>query len=60
MSKTERADDYTRLAQCILCWKDPEKCGCTEKDEDEKGLCNKFYGGKLYKSELAGGVNHEN
>lgn len=30
--------DSTRLIQCILCDKDPEDCGASEKDEDSEGL----------------------
>lgn len=48
----KRASDYERLAQCIVCWRDPDTCECTEKDEDERGLCRKFFGGRSYKSWL--------
>lgn len=31
-----------RLLQCAKCANDPEKCGCTEKDEDVNGMCMKY------------------
>lgn len=31
--------DKNRLFQCVFCARDPETCGCTEKDEDYKGFC---------------------
>ena len=34
--------DTERLIQCILCDKDPEACGASEKDEDSEGLCLKY------------------
>ena len=34
--------DIERLIQCIICGKDPETCGASEKDEDNEGLCLKY------------------
>ena len=34
--------DIERLIQCITCSCDLEKCGCTEADEDENGMCTKW------------------
>ncbi len=31
------ARDKIRLLQCIFCKNDPEACGCSERNEDEKG-----------------------
>lgn len=31
--------DKIRFIQCVFCARDPETCGCTEKDEDNKGFC---------------------
>jgi len=33
--------DKARLFQCIMCAEDPDTCNCSEKDEDENGLCLK-------------------
>lgn len=38
--------DYERLMQCILCENDPERCGCTDADENEQGMCTKYKGRK--------------
>ncbi len=37
-----RRNDIKRLLQCFRCANDPEKCGCTEADEDENGMCKKY------------------
>ena len=58
-----RASDYERLAQCIVCWRDPETCGCTEADEDDRGFCKRFFAGRPYKREAddeAGSNNRGN
>ena len=34
--------DQARLTQCIFCSNVPRRCGCTEADEDENGMCLKF------------------
>lgn len=34
--------DIERMMQCVMCKSDPEKCGCSEKDEDENGMCKKY------------------
>lgn len=34
--------DTLRLLQCVMCSEDSLKCGCTERDEDENGFCNKY------------------
>lgn len=34
--------DKERLAQCIVCAEDPFRCGITEEDEDENGMCLRF------------------
>lgn len=34
-----RMNDLKRMKQCISCMRDPETCGCTEKDEDKNGMC---------------------
>ena len=39
---TTRACDGVRLAQCVACTKDPRFCGCTESDEDKRGLCKEY------------------
>lgn len=39
--------DKIRLLQCVFCNKDPETCGCTERNEDEKGMCTKYNGHKM-------------
>lgn len=44
--------DKLRALQCIYCEHDPGTCNCTEKDEDEKGMCKKYIGGKNEVSEL--------
>ena len=31
-----------RLTQCVTCGRNPEKCGCTESDEDANGMCMKW------------------
>lgn len=36
--------DKERLAQCIVCAEDPFRCGITEEDEDENGMCLRFKG----------------
>ncbi len=36
-----RMNDLKRMKQCIGCMRDPENCGCTEKDEDENGMCKR-------------------
>ena len=36
-----RMSDLKRMKQCIDCARDPETCGCTDKDEDENGMCKK-------------------
>lgn len=35
-------NDKRRLAQCVNCVKDPDTCGATEKEEDEKGFCKMY------------------
>jgi len=35
-------NDLLRLAQCVFCGRDPGTCGCTEKNEDSKGMCKRF------------------
>ena len=35
-------NDKKRLFQCVTCRKNPEICGCTEKDEDVNGMCMKY------------------
>ena len=34
--------DIRRLQQCVFCVNDPSKCGGSEKDEDENGVCKKY------------------
>lgn len=35
-------NDFRRLMECITCRSNPETCGCTETDENEKGHCQKY------------------
>lgn len=35
-------NDKIRLLQCVFCNRDPDTCGCTEKDENDKGMCKKY------------------
>ena len=37
-----RAAEGIRIAQCVACRFDPRFCRATPKDEDRKGLCNKY------------------
>ena len=34
--------DIDRMMQCVTCDRDPQKCGCTEADEDKSGMCMKW------------------
>lgn len=34
--------DIDRMMQCVTCCCDPQKCGCTEVDEDANGMCVKW------------------
>ena len=36
--------DHERLMQCILCENDTERCGYTDADENEQGMCTKYKG----------------
>lgn len=37
-----KASEGVRLAQCIACARDPRFCGCTEEQEDSRGLCKEY------------------
>lgn len=41
------ARDKIRLLQCVFCKNNPETCGCSERNEDEKGMCKKYNGHKM-------------
>ena len=38
MFRRMSSHDRIRLFQCVFCSRDPDTCGCTEKDENEKGM----------------------
>ena len=40
--KTMTPEEKERLKQCVRCENTPNSCGCSEKDEDENGFCNRY------------------